>query len=56
MADGEADIDDPDSGLHQRFAIGPRLHGRWLSLGTGKYCTAPLFGKQSAEMLAAALG
>jgi hypothetical protein len=55
MAQGEADIDDPESGLHRRYAIGPELHGRWLSLSTGKYCTAPLFGKRGAGMIAEAL-
>lgn len=38
-------------GLHQRFAIGPRRHGAYVTIDTGKYCTAPLFAQQAAEML-----
>lgn len=55
IACGESDIDRRDSGLHRRTAIGPELHGRWLSLNTGKYCLAPLFGREGADMIAAAL-
>ncbi|MEH6515096.1 MAG: FAD-dependent oxidoreductase [Halioglobus sp.] len=51
MALGTTDIEDPDSGLHQRHEIGPSIDGTWLSLETGKFCTAPMFGVQAANML-----
>jgi len=55
MALGTTDVDDPLSGLHQRTDIGPTIDGTWLSLETGKLCTAPSFGLQAAEMLHDAL-
>lgn len=48
---GSTDIDDPDSVLHQRSAIGPTRHGSYLSIDTGKYCMGPLFAMQSADLM-----
>lgn len=48
---GKTDITDPSSGLHQRHQIGPKVHGRWVSLDTGKYCMAPHFALQVADQL-----
>jgi hypothetical protein len=46
---GQTDIDDADSALHERYAIGPRSFGRFHSIDTGKLTTAPLFAKQMAD-------
>jgi hypothetical protein len=51
---GETDIDDPSSELHERHAIGPRSHGRYHTVDTGKLTTAPLFGKRLADTILAA--
>lgn len=40
---GSTDIDDPDSGLHERWQIGPQRHGPYITVNTGKYTTAPRF-------------
>lgn len=55
LAKGVTDIDDPDSFLHQRAGIGPRAYGSFISVNTGKYCTAPLFALEAADMMAEAL-
>lgn len=55
MALGTSDIDDPDSTLHERHRIGPQARDMWVTVETGKYCTAPMFGVQSAALLAARL-
>ena len=52
---GETDIDDPASGLHERHEIGPKRHGSWVTLDTGKYCTAPLYAQRAADLVAEAL-
>jgi hypothetical protein len=39
---GATDIDDPSSGLHERFDIGPSSMGRYHSVDTGKLTMAPL--------------
>ena len=51
---GETDIDDPASELHERHAIGPRSHGRYHSVDTGKLTMAPLHGKTVADRILAA--
>lgn len=51
MALGSTDIDDVDSGLHERHEVGVAMDGTWLSLETGKFCTAPTFGVRAAEMI-----
>ncbi len=48
---GSTDISDIESGLHQRYSIGPSVHDGWISLDTGKYCMAPLFGVQVADSI-----
>ena len=47
----KTDITDPNSQLHGRNDIGVVAHGRWISVNTGKYCTAPLYGTRAAEQL-----
>lgn len=49
VAQGDTDIDDPDSGLHRRFEIGVRSQGGYHTVETGKYTTAPLFAMQAAD-------
>ena len=51
---GETDIDDRSSGLHARYAIGPRSHGRYHSIDTGKLTMAPLFANAVADRIRAA--
>jgi hypothetical protein len=51
MAIGDSDIDDRKSGLHERHQIGVERHDNWVSLSTGKFCTAPMFGIQAAQSL-----
>jgi hypothetical protein len=51
LAQGATDIDDPASYLHQRSAIGPRVYGSYVSIDTGKYCTAPMFALETADMI-----
>lgn len=48
---GKTDITDYDSGLHARNEIGVEEHGQWLSINTGKYCTAPLFGMEASNKI-----
>lgn len=55
MAVGDSDIDDRKSGLHERHQIGVEQKGAWVSLSTGKFCTAPLFGVQAARAIRTAL-
>lgn len=51
VARGATDIDDPRSYLHQRSAVGPVAHGSYLSIDTGKYCLAPLFALEAANLI-----
>ena len=51
LAKGKTDIDDPNSYLHQRSAIGPVAYGSYVTIDTGKYCTAPLFAMETADMI-----
>ncbi len=55
IARGNSDIDDPDSYLHQRSAIGPIAYGSYVTIDTGKYCTAPLFAVEAADMITGVL-
>ena len=48
---GKTDITDIDSGLHNRSAIGIEVFKHWISVNTGKYCTAPLYGKMASTKL-----
>lgn len=54
-AHGSTDIDSPTSQLHQRHSVGVRQLENWLSINTGKYCTAPLFGLSAAQNVEALL-
>lgn len=49
---GATDIDDRESGLHQRFDIGPHSYGNYHSVDTGKYCMAPIFAVELADRIA----
>lgn len=48
---GSTDIDDPGSGLHERWEIGPHRHGPYVSVDTGKYTMAPLFAVETRRIL-----
>ena len=51
---GDTDIDDRASGLHARYAIGPRSQGRYHTIDTGKLTMAPLFANVVADRIRAA--
>jgi hypothetical protein len=51
LARGATDIDDPNSRLHQRTEIGPRVYSTYITVDTGKYCTAPMFAMETANMV-----
>ena len=51
-ASGETDIDDPSSGLHERYAVGPWSSDGYHTIDTGKFCLAPLFAMQVADRIA----
>jgi len=48
---GSTDIDDKHSHLHRRSEIGPVSHGSYVTVDTGKYCMAPMFALQAADLL-----
>jgi len=56
VARGDSDVDRPDSGLHDRAAIGVRSAGCWWTIETGKLTTAPWFAAQAAQQIAHAFG
>lgn len=51
VARGQSDINDPTSYLHQRLAVGPVAYDNYISIDTGKYCLAPLFATEAADMI-----
>ena len=51
FAFGETDIDDPDSQLHRRTAVGVERKGRYLTVNTGKLTLAPLFAERVVGLL-----
>ena len=53
---GATDIDDPNSGLHQRHEVGPWARDGWISVDTGKLTTAPLFAQRAAALAIEAAG
>lgn len=53
VAYGSTDVDDPDSGLHDRTQVGVFSEGGYHSLDPGKLTTAPYFAMQAAERVAA---
>lgn len=56
MAQGTQDIDQSESGLHERHQIGVAQSESWVSVSTGKFCTAPVFGVEAAQTLAERVG
>lgn len=46
---GATDIDDPNSGLHNRFSVGPHSFGNYHTVDTGKLTLAPLFARSVAD-------
>jgi hypothetical protein len=48
---GDTDVDDPDSEMHCRSEVGVHRAGRFLSIDTGKYTLAPLFGVEAADVI-----
>lgn len=50
-AQGRGSLDDPASSLHKRNLLGVRRYGRYFSVDTGKFSTAPLMAKSLAEAL-----
>ena len=50
---GHTDVDDPNSGLHDRTRIGVQSAGPYHTLDPGKLTTAPLFGRVAAERVLA---
>ena len=48
---GHTDIDDPDSVLHERYAIGVQSTGRYHTIDTGKLTMAPHFGQVVADRI-----
>ena len=52
---GTGDVGDPDTELHERFDVGPRLLSPgYVSVDTGKLTMAPLFAERTVEMMMAA--
>ena len=54
LALGTSDLDDPCSRLHSRSEVGVRSFGRYHSVDTGKWTTAPLFAYDVARQIAEA--
>jgi len=48
---GSTDIPDRASGLHARHAIGPKSHGRYHTIDTGKLTMAPYFAQMTADRI-----
>ena len=48
---GQTDIDDPTSEFHERFDVGVRSYGRYLTIDTGKLTLAPMFAERAVDML-----
>ena len=45
------DVDDPDSELHERYAVGVHAQDGYFSIDTGKFTCAPLFASQLLDAL-----
>ncbi len=56
VALGETDVDDPESGLHDRTRIGVRSVNGYHSVETGKLTTAPMFALEAADCVCRVLG
>lgn len=48
---GDSGIEDPDSLLHERHAIGPHGTADYQSVDTGKFTTAPLFAERAVARI-----
>jgi glycine/D-amino acid oxidase-like deaminating enzyme len=48
---GETDVEDRNSVLHERRRVGPRTHGRYHTVDTGKRTVAPLFALELADRI-----
>ena len=53
VAYGKTDVDDPDSGLHDRSRVGVFSDSGYHSIDPGKLTTAPLFAVEAAARVAA---
>jgi glycine/D-amino acid oxidase-like deaminating enzyme len=53
VAVGHSDVDDRNSGLHDRTRVGVVSHGGWHSVDPGKLTTAPRFALEAADRVAA---
>jgi hypothetical protein len=51
LAAGETDIDDPESRLHRRTAVGVRSAAGYHSVDTGKYTLAPMYAIETADRI-----
>ena len=43
------DLADPDSDLHRRYDYGLQRYDNYISVDSGKYCTAPWMARKIAE-------
>ena len=48
---GETDVDDPSSGLHTRFEVGPLTTDGYHTVNTGRFTLAPLFARRLAATI-----
>jgi glycine/D-amino acid oxidase-like deaminating enzyme len=53
VAVGHSDVDDRNSGLHDRTRVGVVSHDGWHSVDPGKLTTAPRFALEAADRVAA---
>lgn len=51
FAHGQTDVNDRESGLHNRTQIGVKSFDGYHSVSTGKYTTAPLFAMHTADAI-----
>lgn len=54
FAAGQGKLSDPESTLHCRSGFGIERRGRYISVDTGKYSTAPWLAKEVVDMICAA--
>lgn len=50
-AHGETDVDDPKSGLHNRYELKIKSKGNYYSVNPGKYTLCPYFADQAARQI-----
>lgn len=56
VAEGATDIDDPESGLHQRADVGVEAADGWVTVRSPKLTTAPWMARRAAEASLQVLG